>query len=866
MADNPKENLYVAAGSVDPKLNPEIVTGPNYEGLKPLGDPYFSVPFRGGATTRRDRAQLQSGEYSMVQNMRGRHPGFVKRKGCAKFHSTHDSNYQVVTLYQFKKNRVSDTHFYAQMSDGDVLESTNAPPSIITGAFGSVTLHAGTSSGMIPASWGSLRDMMIYSNGSDQHQIVGGTGSYISRFIVHDDPSAAPGDFPSLGYDYTNEVTDGSTSTHAPLDALEDLANDFECVFIMTPIPIESLYVTMGSNVNAVVDADDDLEVHYWDGTAWAAVSNLSDGTETGDKKFAQSGEISWDTPSDEYERFLYGQNGFWYRLSLSDGSDNLSASVDITKVTYGSSNDTNKAQDLQNVWDGVRTPAVEVQLYENTDGVYYTFSSSAAEIDDMEATNDILYFSSADPICGFYVDVGNTPNTGTTATLTVSYWNGKAWAAATVINDGSGGFAQSGWVLLNRHTQEPTQFNNLQYKAYWYKITTNQTLSSDVIIGISCMPFFEISDLGSIGYCNAVWRERACYTFGWFGEYLYVSSSGNALALNGSDYGILKAGDGRSNRVVAAEKFQNELMVWQEETGVEGGCTTLFEGYSPLTFGKLVLSSRIGAMNAKSVTVVDGVITSVGSDEGSSEKTLAFWISRYGVCVSDGNNVTIISDPINNYFDLNETECITRGKEDEHWLAYDSSENVIRIGLATAGALVPNIFPVFDLIDNVWYFDSLAQPLSCMCECSAGSAKAAGGGSVDAPIIQLGGATGGGTDDGFVYLLNYGTNDVSTAIDSYVQMELNAFGEYMLLREMLVRAKAQTGNLDITITKNALSGVAKTAYSTAAETTSHIVRRHRINTNITDQLISLKFQGDGASESLSLYDLALRLYLVGER
>jgi hypothetical protein len=266
--------------------------------------------------------------------------------------------------------------------------------------------------------------------------------------------------------------------------------------------------------------------------------------------------------------------------------------------------------------------------------------------------------------------------------------------------------------------------------------------------------------------------------------------------------------------------------------------------------------------MNAKAVAVVDGVITSVGSDEGASEKTLAFWISRYGICVSDGNNVTIISDPIGNYFDPNESECITRGKENEHWLAYDSSENVIRIGLVTTKTgTTPNVFPVYDLIDNVWYFDSLAQEFACMCECSAEAAKAD---TTNVPVVQV----GGGTDDGFVYLSNYGTNDVTTAIDGYVQMELNAYGEYVLLREMIIRmaAEASAGNLDITITKNNLSGVAKTAYSMVAETTDHLVRRHRIDTNITDQLISLKFQSDGSSESLSLYDLSLKMYLVDER
>jgi len=145
------------------------------------------------------------------------------------------------------------------------------------------------------------------------------------------------------------------------------------------------------------------------------------------------------------------------------------------------------------------------------------------------------------------------------------------------------------------------------------------------------------------------------------------------------------------------------------------------------------------------------------------------------------------------------------------------------------------------------------------MCECEAEAAKPD---SADPPVIQV----GGGIDDGFVYLLNYGKNDVSTAIDSYLEMEINGMGEYVLLRELLIRMKAQTGNLDITITKNALAGLTKTAYTTVVETASQIIRRHRINLNLTDQLLTLKFQSDAAAEELTLYDLALRMYLVGER
>ena len=121
-----------------------------------------------------------------------------------------------------------------------------------------------------------------------------------------------------------------------------------------------------------------------------------------------------------------------------------------------------------------------------------------------------------------------------------------------------------------------------------------------------------------------------------------------------------------------------------------------------------------------------------------------AFFISRSGVLGTDGMKPWRISEDIQNYFDPKKSECIRRGYEKEHWIEFDSAENVLRLGLVSGGsATLPNIFPVYDLVDQVWYFDSPAQELSCMAEVEAASGNV--------PVVQL----GGGIDDGFIYQLN---------------------------------------------------------------------------------------------------------------
>lgn len=334
-------------------------------------------------------------------------------------------------------------------------------------------------------------------------------------------------------------------------------------------------------------------------------------------------------------------------------------------------------------------------------------------------------------------------------------------------------------------------------------------------------------------------------------------------MGLNGDDFGILLAGDGRTNKVVAIERFHNELMVWQEEKGVEGGCLTLFQGFDPTTWGKLLLSSKVGTMNAKSVAVVDGVMTSTTTEERI--KTLAFSLSRYGVTATDGKTVSLISDEIQNYFDPTEPECIRRGYEHEMWLKHDSAYNVLRIGLVSGPtATLPNIFPVFDLADKTWSFDELAQELSCMAEVASQASYTIDTITYDPPVIQV----GGGVDDGFIYQLNVGKDDVTDAIDAFFEMELNVGGEYVQLSEIIIRAVAvatAAGDITLTLSRNSNAAGTKTL-SMSPELANQTIRRHRFSLNVCDQNVTVKVQNATAAKTMELLDMGLKTFLYETR
>jgi hypothetical protein len=759
-------------------------------GYPPKSDfPDFFHTFRGGNDTVREKALLPAGAYSRVVNMRNQHPGMKSRPGQSLLHTIADSTNRVISLFQFSKGKKTEQHLFAQMSDGDVLKATNMPPTVTTGAFGAEVFSGDVAA--IPASWGNINDQLIFSNGKDQHQIWPGEAAPITKFIVYKGTGAIPA-VPVIGEDYSIEVTDDDATNVAPIDSLSTLAA-YHCLFVGVPAMPNALnwILPVGKrNSTAAV-----LGIKYKrNDNAWQDVAGLTDGTATAGATMSQNGQTAFTRPTDGIPSYMFGQSLIWLQVFLSSGA--LDSEVEIEKITYEA-----PWQDIINLWDGVPLNAIEAQLFDASANTHMVYASSSVDISLM-TTADKLYFSAYDLTEGIYIDVGATPNTTAGVAINaVYYWDGSAFQTRGVIEDGTAGLKKSGWVTFARKTEMPTQFNQCQYYAYWgYLTISGGTLSDNLSIEIKTMPYFDMSELGK-GICNLVWKGRAVWSFDRVPNYILISAKGQPQVLNGDDFAILEAGDGRLNPICTMRKFHNEYMVWQEERGVEGGCLTLFEGYSPATYGKLILSSRVGSFNQHAAIVVDGVTTSTRTDE--EIKTIAFFISHAGACQSDGRTVRVVSDAIQNYFDPTCQECIRRGYESKMWLKHDTAFNVIRMGLVSGSSSTEcNVFPVYDIQDGTWSFDELGQSLSTMEEIEAGS------GAI--PRLQI----GGGSADGSIYRLNTGANDVNEAIDSYVKMEIDGKAAVLAITDMVLRLKAGSGACVISIEED---GVAKSYSKTVS-------------------------------------------------
>jgi hypothetical protein len=754
---------------------------------------------------------------------------------------------EVMNMYQYRSVRGGEQSLFVQMGDTKLYQQDTTKlkiPDLYPAASGACFTEAFDGSvNQVPASFSNVKDHMLYANGADQHQLYCGSGSLVDRFVVFDG-AAAPLNVPDNGRDYSDQVRDiANTSSVAILDGLNTYAA-FECIFIMTKVPVNSLTFNFNANVNTNASVS---TLYYWNGTAWTDTS-ATDGTiQPAGDTMGQDGAFTWTSPgSAEQEKYMYGTNGFWYQIRVSAA---LSASVEVESVVF----DDTAPQPLRNIWNGNEEYGVEVQTFVNADTAYYTYGAAAVDLGAIDGATDIIYLACGDKIEGIYIDVGATPTVTGTPTFTINYWTGTAWASVGTVEDGTNELTNSGWLTFPRKDAHPREFNASKYQAFWYQLVPDAGVDTDVVVSMSYMPYYDIAEFGSVGQSNCVWKDRACYSFDIYGPYIYVSSTARPMVLNGSDYGILKAGDGRYNKVVAQRKFVNELMVWQEEIGHEGGCITLFEGYSPSSFGKLVLSSKIGCMNAKSVAVVDGVMTSTETDERL--KTIAFFLSRYGICATDGRTVSVISDDIGNYFDPQEAECINIDQKDNMWLNHDSADNVLRIKLLTGAAGTTAVYPVFDITDKTWSFDTPAQDLSCMAEVSSDSTATLS----ELNTVQL----AGGDDDGFIYRLNNGVNDynaaVSTLIDSYIDIEINADGEYFILDEMTVRVKTQAaGDVTLTFYKNGVAFGGTKTLDMQAAVANDKNRRHRFYLNCQDQHVTVRFQNATISQEFNIHDMGM--------
>jgi hypothetical protein len=127
-------------------------------------------------------------------------------------------------------------------------------------------------------------------------------------------------------WDYSDQVNAETTATVLVADSLE-ATNDYLLLgFLERQQAIEVSLPPKKENSTASTT----LAVYYWDGSDWAAVVGLNDGTSVASISFSQSGVVSWSPPSksQEFTKSLSGEPLFYYYKLVFDQT--LDAEVEI--------------------------------------------------------------------------------------------------------------------------------------------------------------------------------------------------------------------------------------------------------------------------------------------------------------------------------------------------------------------------------------------------------------------------------------------------------------------------------------------------------------------------------------------------------
>jgi hypothetical protein len=459
-----------------------------------------------------------------------------------------------------------------------------------------------------------------------------------------------------------------------------------------------------------------DLNVEYWNGTSWASVASLVDGTESpAGTPLGQTGTVSFaDTDGSAEVRVIDSVAIYWYRVSVTE--------CNATTTVYHISVDAD-FQSVKDLWDGVYRTIVSFLVYSSS--TYNDYTTNVADT-DYSSANAATYANLASLASTNYLVVGSQErlmglsmilpggqvNTNS-AVLTVSYWNGTTWVSVGPVNDGTleagKALAKTGTVTWNPPavSLEFTTAISSEIPLYYYKFQWSAKLSANVKIdyvgGITApreipggwrFPFMFGTRPMLCGYLQGKEGNRIDYGLSnavdvWNGE---ESSDGYAgsIYLGGSE--DLTCACELFNRFGAAI-FSFAVFCKNTETYV-------INGTGPEDWTKHTISNKTGCPAPMTMDTAE-----VGYDFGDGlGRNVALWLSYSGPVLFDGAVIMPISARISNFFDPTKSECINFDAIESALGWVDSSYSEYNLVIPTGTSTTPDRWLCFDLVRRRWF------------------------------------------------------------------------------------------------------------------------------------------------------------------
>lgn len=658
-------------------------------------------PFSGAWQPAYDATVIGPQNFKTLTNMRYGENGVEGVNGyAARLSNAIDTYVNILSGVHFRTNRANDSYILVHARDasgnGVVLQNQTAVGSI--GDFESTALHSDSETNLIGRFSLGPTGSVAYANTKETKIWSGEEAPVGAVFLTSDDAEAD-------AVDYSPQLTNSRQTALqiATIDSNRPYAT------IMTTRPIQSVKVYV-SDPNTVADT---LEFNYWNGTAYAAVSNLVDGTESGGIPLAQTGIISFDSTVSTaklhhfQDRYLYA-----YQMYLPSGS------ADIYEITCNM-----PMQDITNVWDGIYRVPIQCQVYTAADTAYEDFTLHVSESSTVNTPVGCILdgFTTSDTLTLMFEEqmsaikctmLGNLLNK-VASVITVKYWDGDAWQSLTVIDgttESGKCFAKSGVISWEPPTDEKktTLFSTLGYA---YQITVSVKLTGtkagaeevviDIINGIPSNKPIEVYKF-PVNYKNKLFL--CGYTEGNQGNRIDYCANNAPDVWNGEDSsldGFQSIFVGGVEELTAAAQLYNRYgsNIFTTLIIFKNSEMYLLTGDGPLDYKLYPVSFTVGCPAPKTLTTAE-----VGLDVGAdAARNVVLWVSHTGPMMFDGATLTKATG-LENYFDPNENEAVNWDHLSKAQGWFDSTYGEWNILLPTGTSTELDSWFVYDILRKKWF------------------------------------------------------------------------------------------------------------------------------------------------------------------
>jgi hypothetical protein len=503
---------------------------------------------------------------------------------------------------------------------------------------------------------------------------------------------------------------------------------------------------------------------------------SFSDGTETSNACFGQSGDISWTKRTDEEQTTIESVPGYAYKFKAGVALD---SSVTVTALKVHAPMGT-----VANIWNNQYVPPTGCYVLVSsvhTDYMAYVNNTVESQYMDLSGIdeNDKIYIGFPQRVKKIlFWMASDGQNTNNVSLTSVKYFNaaGAATSVGTVSDTtetGTAMFSQKGyfsWSPPAENAEKRTIIGGDEVPMFWYEIVIDDALVDPTYVYyIQGVPVTESIDpaRGVFAFKRRAWQIAPR------NKENMVRYSAQELpnTFNGSDSGYIAFGE---RPLVGAAPFYNETLLYADTE------MWMLQGNAPANFGRIRLSAKIGTNSPESIVNIEsGVIV------GDSLKVVVAWQFFDGFWMFDGVRIWKISAPdIDSFFDPDHADYIPHAYLDQTYGEYDYASQTVRWAVYSgSGATTPTKVIVMHFPSLHFGIFDYATDLDAMLSVVNNKYYLVAGGYNDGRFYQL--------DTGLTDLLN----GVATAVDAYIvtRDEFVSYSEGTRQRLMSIWYEAQT-------------------------------------------------------------------------